>query len=55
MRFGIGKKEMMTYVVEMAVRPVEMHWFPYPTGSLFLDRYPSQRLHETASRRFRAI
>jgi hypothetical protein len=30
-------------VVEMAVGPADMQCVPYPTGSLFLDRRPSQR------------
>lgn len=41
LRKGIGENQMMAYVVEMAVRLVELHRVLKPTGSLYLHCDPT--------------
>jgi len=41
LRSGIGKNQMMAYLVEMAVRLVELHRVLKPTGSLWLHCDPT--------------
>ncbi|MGH2967079.1 MAG: DNA methyltransferase [Solirubrobacterales bacterium] len=41
LRAGIGENQMMAYVIEMAVRLVELHRVLKPTGSLYLHCDPT--------------
>jgi site-specific DNA-methyltransferase (adenine-specific) len=41
LEFGIGKSPMLAYLVEMAVRLVELHRVLKPTGSLYLHCDPT--------------
>jgi len=41
LRAGIGENQMIAYLVEMAVRLVELHRVLKPTGSLYLHRDPT--------------
>jgi site-specific DNA-methyltransferase (adenine-specific) len=41
LRSGIGSNQMMAYLVEMAVRLVELHRVLKPTGSLYLHCDPT--------------
>jgi adenine specific DNA methylase Mod len=41
LRSGIGENQMMAYLVEMAVRLVELHRVLKPTGSLYLHCDPT--------------
>src|SRR5207245_5974971 len=41
LRQGIGENQMMAYLVEMAVRLVELHRVLKPTGSLYLHCDPT--------------
>ena len=41
LEFGIGKTPMLAYLVEMAVRLVELHRVLKPTGSLYLHCDPT--------------
>jgi site-specific DNA-methyltransferase (adenine-specific) len=41
LRAGIGENQMMAYLVEMAVRLVELHRVLKPTGSLYLHCDPT--------------
>ena len=41
LRSGIGTNQMMAYLVEMAVRLVELHRVLKPTGSLYLHCDPT--------------
>jgi hypothetical protein len=43
LRSGIGENQMMAYLVEMAVRLVELHRVLKPTGSLYLHCDPHDR------------
>ena len=40
LEFGIGKTPMLAYLVEMAVRLIELHRVLKPTGSLYLHCHP---------------